>query len=73
MWLARDESGALYAYSRKPFKFLNGGYWDDGRVFFSEDNKLKQEIFPSISWKDKEPTWVRFIRKDWFYVDSKGC
>lgn len=43
-WVARDSSGRLFLYRNKPRKSTDGG--------------IPSDAFPSIKWKDNEPTRV---------------
>lgn len=68
-WIARDISGALFIYDKKPYKPLDGvsGQWK----VLSEDVgdwicfPLKS-TFESIQWDDSEPVCIDD------YVDRKG-
>ena len=59
-WLARDESGGLYGYLKKPIKCLDmwgvtGDDYDFEEVvvsFITED----PNNYPQVKWSDKEPT-----------------
>ena len=49
VWIARDKSGSLYAYTERPHKCTN--YWGDSPLFI-----LDRYRFPSVKWEDDEPT-----------------
>jgi hypothetical protein len=51
-YIARDENGALYFYSEKPFKSNEYGAWE---------GKLIQ--FPQVKWEDEKPTKVELTIK----------
>lgn len=54
IWLARDDSGVLSAYTEKPFKDEKG-YWEteDGR-YIDLPKKLWDKL-PELKWEDEEP------------------
>ena len=49
VWLARDESGSIFAFSERPNK--HKVYWA-----FAPSMQLDKSIFPSVKWEDDEPT-----------------
>ena len=49
VWLARDKSGSIFAFSERPNK--NQVYWA-----FAPSMQLDNSIFPSVKWEDDEPT-----------------
>lgn len=54
MYVARDSFGDLYLFSKKPYK--------GDKLWFNIDNyydiELPKNMFPNITWKDKEATEV---------------
>ena len=54
-WLARDESGELYAFEAKPYKSVEGdGFWDvkDDEYYEVEET---DDTYSFIEWNDEEP------------------
>lgn len=49
VWIARDKDNKLFAFSERPNKCK--GYWA-----FAPSMQLDKSIFPSVKWKDDEPT-----------------
>lgn len=49
VWIARDECGALFAFSERPNKYKC--FWA-----FAPSMQLDKSIFPSVKWEDDEPT-----------------
>ena len=49
VWLARDKSGSIFAFSERPNKYKV--YWA-----FAPSMQLDKSIFPSVQWEDEEPT-----------------
>ena len=49
VWIARDKSGSIFAFSERPNKYK--GYWA-----FAPSMRLDKSIFPSVKWEDDEPT-----------------
>ena len=49
VWLARDKSGSIFAFSERPNKYKC--YWA-----FAPSMQLDNSIFPSVKWEDDEPT-----------------
>ena len=56
-WIARDESGCLFAYTDKPSKV--GTYW--WSVWYSDCTCDYVPIFQSVCFSDKEPTSLESI------------
>ena len=52
VWIARDECGALFAFSNIPLKEIN--LWSPGPDI--NIMELKSNKFPSVKWEDDEPT-----------------
>ena len=52
-WVARDGNGRLFLYKDKPRKGING--WLSTSVHICG---MPSDAFPSIKWKDNEPTRV---------------
>lgn len=49
VWLARDKSGSIFAFSERPNK--GKCCWA-----FAPSMRLDKSIFPSVKWEDDEPT-----------------
>ena len=49
VWIARDKSGSIFAFSERPNK--HKVYWA-----FAPSMQLDKSIFPSVNWEDDEPT-----------------
>lgn len=49
VWIARDKSGSIFAFSERPNKYKV--YWA-----FAPSMQLDKSIFPSVKWEDDEPT-----------------
>ena len=49
VWIARDRSGSIFAFSERPNKYKC--YWA-----FAPSMQLDNSIFPSVKWEDDEPT-----------------
>ena len=49
VWIARDRSGSIFAFSERPNK--HKCYWA-----FAPSMQLDNSLFPSIKWEDDEPT-----------------
>ena len=49
VWLARDKSGSIFAFSERPNK--HKVYWA-----FAPSMQLDKSIFPSVQWEDDKPT-----------------
>lgn len=63
-WAARDKSGILFIYTRKPIKGKSCEAWylkgdEIGGVGIEMDMKK----FPEVKWEDKEPTEVELTIK----------
>ena len=54
-WIARDESGELAAYDKKPIKDLKQGFWNVHPILW-----LDQFIhsFECIQWSDEDPMFI---------------
>ena len=50
VWLARDENGRLWAYTRRPSKVDNMWICSDIEL------ELHRDCFPSVSWEDNKAT-----------------
>lgn len=57
MWVARDSSGKLYLYKKRPYKLIGIGLhaWGSGNAGAM---KIDPELFPDVKWEDEEPTQV---------------
>lgn len=56
-WLARDSSGALYGYLKKPIKCLDMWGIEDC-VLYTENSRFITEDpnhYPQVKWSDEEP------------------
>lgn len=49
VWIARDKSGSIFAFSERPNKYKV--CWA-----FAPSMQLDKSIFPSVQWEDDEPT-----------------
>ena len=49
VWIARDKTGSIFAFSERPNKCKS--YWA-----FAPSMQLDKSIFPSVKWEDDEPT-----------------
>ena len=49
VWIARDKSGSIFAFSERPNKYKC--YWA-----FAPSMQLDNSLFPSIKWEDDAPT-----------------
>ena len=49
VWIARDKTGSIFAFSERPNKCKS--YWA-----FAPSMQLDNSIFPSVQWEDDEPT-----------------
>ena len=70
-YIARDEDGTIYAYSRPPIK--KGGAWNFDKT--SDINKVEKmkflsAIFPDIKWEDVEPFRIPSINWKEVPVDT---
>lgn len=57
-WIARDESGSLFAYTDKPKKW-GKLLWSDGRICYVCEAFVP--IFQNIKFEDVEPTTIESI------------
>ena len=55
-WLAKDESGAVYAFVDKPIKHEQIKQWGIGQSFHTAAQILLPISF--LSWKDEEPYYI---------------
>lgn len=53
MWIARDESGELYAFLNKPIK--GDHIWKLSSDGDGECSQLPEECFSEVKWSDNEP------------------
>lgn len=70
-YIARDSTGALYAYSRKPIK--KGWVWDfdiDTDGWKSETISIVSRIFTDIEWEDAEPYRIQYTKWKEVPVDT---
>lgn len=56
-YLARDENGRLYSYSRKPAKGITKHMWISYYGYGSRVGDCFNADFPMIKWSDEEP-WL---------------
>ena len=64
-YIAKERSGSLFAYSRKPIK--KGWVWDfdidtDGDKW--ENISVVSALFSNIKWGDKEPSRITYVELD---------
>ena len=59
-WMARDNDGTLWVYSKKPEKYEDRDEWylPAGVGKFDYIDDLSELNFPHIKWLDEEPTEV---------------
>ena len=55
-WIAKDESGAVYAFVDKPIKHEQIKQWGIGQSFHTAAQILLPISF--LSWKDEEPYYI---------------
>lgn len=55
LWVARDESGHLYLYEKKPVKYNKTWYFSKVRTGCF---KLNPALFPNVKCEDEEPLAV---------------
>ena len=58
-YFARDKNGELVAFTKKPYKKGDNGYWQVNNCEMSDYVKIGEifkETFDSIQWEDEEPT-----------------
>jgi hypothetical protein len=63
VWLARDDNGALYAYTRKPYRTKEFGCWEWKSQYMGDFIRLKSELFPEVTVKHS-PAKARIILED---------
>ena len=57
IWIARDKSGQLYRYCRRPLKDEDSGCWSCGLGWIKVDEKEYPEgYFSNVKWEDEKPT-----------------
>ena len=59
LWAARDESGMLYLYSKKPQKRYS--VWLACAYLSGFCMHLDDASFPEVQWSDAEPTKVKLV------------
>ena len=59
LWIARDEDGGIYLYSKKPIKYKYGWYSPNSNAMYSM--RLEDDSFPEVQWSDEEPTKVKLV------------
>lgn len=67
MWLARDKNGDIYLYIYKPIKYTGEkkccNWWVSSKDGCTQSFvKIHDPGLYQLSWDDKEPKWIRFIR-----------
>ena len=61
-YIARDQSGKLYAYNSKPYKNKNCKLWCSSNGFVSYHMDCNID-FPMIKWSDEEPWLIDDLKK----------
>ena len=63
-WVARNKSGILFMYTRKPIKgkSCETWYFEAGELHGTRI-EMDAKKFPQVKWKDKEPTKVELTIK----------
>lgn len=64
-YIARNESGNIFAYWSKPVK--DGGLWFFNNTVHPDElgtSHLKRYLFSFVDWKDKEPTSIQELLSD---------
>lgn len=71
-YVARDRSGSLWVFKDKPYKHY-GPPETQWLIKSGECQSLPRELFPHVSWSDKEPTYVydSIIKPD-HYLNEDG-
>ena len=60
-WIARDEFGSLYAYSRRPIKRESNKRWEIPSGGAAPFFLFNRGLFEAIKWEDDEPTRISDI------------
>lgn len=60
-YIARDPSGALYIYTRKPYKQID--CWSSSACETEKSWWMFNVDFPMVKWSDKEPWLVEDLKK----------
>lgn len=66
MWIVRDEDNTLWLFTlEKPYKkyLYDENYWDTNTGCGGGVVVLDSNLFPEITWNDKEPAEVELILK----------
>lgn len=57
-WMARDNDGTLWMYSKKPEKYEKRDEWDAPEGSFDIVYESSELSFPLVQWWDEEPTEI---------------
>ena len=60
-YIARDPSGALYIYTRKPYKQID--CWSSSACETEKSWWMFNVDFPMVKWSDKEPWLIEDLKK----------
>lgn len=60
-YIARDPSGALYIYTRKPYKQID--CWSSSACETEKSLWMFNVDFPMVKWSDKEPWLIEDLKK----------
>ena len=60
-YIVRDPSGALYIYTRKPYKQI--GCWSSSACETEKSWWMFNVDFPMVKWSDKEPWLIEDLKK----------
>lgn len=61
-WIARDNSGDLYLYAKKPCKNSDMSWWGNQIALYSLS--IYNSLFKFIKWEDEEPYSIEELLKD---------
>ena len=62
-WIARDKSGILFMYTRKPLKGKSCEAWYLDTEKPGVGIEMDVNKFPQVKWEDEEPTKVELTIK----------
>lgn len=63
-WIARDKSGILFVYTRKPVKGKSCEAWyPEAGELHCVRIEMDSKSFPQVKWEDEEPTKVELTIK----------
>jgi hypothetical protein len=63
VWMARDDDGDLYAYTCKPCRTQELGFWELEGPYLCDFIRLKSELFPEVTFENS-PVKARIILED---------